>query len=268
MAPGQGFFVNVNSDGNSVSFTKEMQSHQTTEIFYKTTKPTPTIVLELENNGDVKTTTIKYFDTTTAGLDIGYDAGAFNAGGESDFKLNTHLIEDSEGIDFMLQCLSTNEYETSVVPVALKAEAGFEILFSVETSNLPEGIKVFLEDKTTNTYTRLDEVNSEYMVTLTEAENGIGRFYLHTKSSVLNTNDIHLNTISIYKKNSSTIRIVGLGESTTNFKLFNILGVLVKNITFTADRVLDIGIPSLPAGIYIVQLENEYGIVNKKLFLD
>ena len=268
MAPGQGFFVNVNSDGNSVSFTKEMQSHQTTEIFYKTTKPTPTIVLELENNGDVKTTTIKYFDTTTAGLDIGYDAGAFNAGGESDFKLNTHLIEDSEGIDFMLQCLSTNEYETSVVPVALKAEAGFEILFSVETSNLPEGIKVFLEDKTTNTYTRLDEVNSEYMVTLTEAENGIGRFYLHTKSSVLNTNDIHLNTISIYKKNSSTIRIVGLGESTTNFKLFNILGVLVKNITFTADRVLDIGIPGLPAGIYIVQLENEYGIVNKKLFLD
>ncbi|MDB9888475.1 DUF5011 domain-containing protein [Polaribacter sp.] len=268
MAPGQGFFVNVNSDGNSVSFTKEMQSHQTTEIFYRTTEPTPTIVLELENNGDVKTTTIKYFDTTTAGLDIGYDAGAFNAGGESDFKLNTHLLEDSEGIDFMLQCLSTNEYETSVVPVALKAEAGFEILFSVETSNLPEGIKVFLEDKTTNTYTRLDEVNSEYMVTLTEAENGIGRFYLHTKSSVLNTNDIHLNTISIYKKNSSTIRIVGLGESTTNFKLFNVLGVLVKNITFTADRVLDIGIPRLPAGIYIVQLENEYGIVNKKLFLD
>ena len=268
MAPGQGFFVNVNSDGNSVSFTKEMQSHQTTEIFYRTTEPTPTIILKLENNGDVKTTTIKYFDTTTAGLDIGYDAGAFNAGGESDFKLNTHLVEDSEGIDFMLQCLSTNEYETSVVPVALKAEAGFEILFSVETSNLPEGIKVFLEDKTTNTYTRLDEVNSEYMVTLTEAENGIGRFYLHTKSSVLNTNDIHLNTISIYKKNSSTIRIVGLGESTTNFKLFNVLGVLVKNITFTADRVLDIGIPRLPAGIYIVQLENEYGMVNKKLFLD
>ena len=59
MAPGQGFFVNVNSDGNSVSFTKEMQSHQTTEIFYRTTEPTPTIVLELENNGDVKTTTIK-----------------------------------------------------------------------------------------------------------------------------------------------------------------------------------------------------------------
>ena len=33
IAPGQGFFVNVDSDGNSVSFTNEMQSHQAIEIF-------------------------------------------------------------------------------------------------------------------------------------------------------------------------------------------------------------------------------------------
>ena len=168
----------------------------------------------------------------------------------------------------MLQCLSTNEYETSVVPLAVKAEAGLEIVFSVEASNLPEGIKVFLEDKTTNTYTRLDEDNSEYIVTLTEAENGIGRFYLHTKSSVLNINDPYLNVISIYKKNSSTIRIVGLAEGATNFKLFNTLGVPVKKTSFKAERVFDIEIPKLPAGIYIVQLENENRIVNKKLFLE
>ena len=268
IAPGQGFFVNVDSDGNSVSFTNEMQSHQAIENFFRSPESTPTIVLAIDNTEDVETTTIKYFESTTAGLDIGYDAGAFNAGGESNFKLNTHLVEDSEGIDFMLQCLSTNEYETSVVPLAVKAEAGLEIVFSVEASNLPEGIKVFLEDKTTNTYTRLDEDNSEYIVTLTEAENGIGRFYLHTKSSVLNINDPYLNVISIYKKNSSTIRIVGLAEGATNFKLFNTLGVPVKKTSFKAERVFDIEIPKLPAGIYIVQLENENRIVNKKLFLE
>ena len=268
MAPGQGFFVNVDSDGNSVSFTNEMQSHQAIENFYRSPESTPTIVLAIDNTEDLETTTIKYFDSTTAGLDIGYDAGAFNAGGESNFKLNTHLVEDSEGIDFMLQCLSNNEYETSVVPLAVKAEAGLEIVFSVEASNLPEGIKVFLEDKTTNTYTRLDEDNSEYIVALTEAENGIGRFYLHTKSSVLNINDPYLNVISIYKKNSSTIRIVGLAEGTTNFKLFNTLGVPVKKTSFKAERVFDIEIPRLPAGIYVVQLENGNRIVNKKLFLE
>jgi len=268
MYPGQGFFVNANSDGNSVSFTEEMQSHQATGNFYRTTKPTPKIVLAIENTGDVKTTTLKYFDTTTAGLDVGYDAGAFTGGAESAFKLNTHLVEGSQGLDFTLQCLSTQEYKTSIVPVALSAVAGLDIVFSVETLNLPAGIKVFLEDKTTNTFTRLDEANSEYIVTLTEAENGIGRFYLHTKSSVLNTNNINLNNISIYKTASSAIRIVGLPKGKSTFKLFNILGVPVKSTTFMANGVFDIELPRLPAEIYIVQLENEFGIVIKKIILE
>ena len=272
MYPGQGFFVNVNSDGNSVSFTEEMQSHQTTGDFYKTTDSTPTIILAVENTGEVKTTTLKYFDSTTPGLDVGYDAGAFTGAftgvAESTFKLNTHLLEDSQGIDFMLQCLSTQEYEKNIVPVALTAEASLEIVFSVEALDLPAGIKVFLEDKTTNTFKRLDEANSKYIVTLTEAENGIGRFYLHTNSSVLNTNDINLNNISIYKTDSSTIRIVGLPDGKSTFELFNILGAPVKNTTFMANGVFNIELPRLPAGIYIVQLENEFGIVIKKIFLE
>jgi hypothetical protein len=268
MYPGQGFFVNVNSDGNSVSFTEQMQSHQATGIFYKTTEATPTIILAVENTGEIKTTTLKYFDSTTTGLDVGYDAGAFTGGAESAFKLNTRLVEDSQGIDFMLQCLSTQEYKTSIVPVALTAEADLEIVFSVEALDLPAGIKVFLEDKTTNTFTRLDEANSKYIITLTEAENGIGRFYLHTNSSVLNTNYINLNNISIYKTDSSTIRIVGLPDGKSTFELFNILGVPVKNTTFKANGIFNIELPRLPAGIYIVQLENEFGIVIKKIFLE
>ena len=268
MYPGQGFFVNVNSAGNSVSFTEEMQSHQTTGDFYRTTDPTPTIVLAIDNSGDVKTTTLKYFDTTTAGLDVGYDAGAFTAGAESAFKLNTHLVEGSQGIDFMLQCLSTQEYETSIIPVALTAEVGLEIVFSVEALNLPAGIKVFLEDKTTNTFTRLDEENSEYIVTLTEAEKGIGRFYLHTNSNVLKSNEINSDNISIYKTAPSKIRIVGLPQGKSTFKLFNVLGVSVKNTTFTVNGVFNIELPPLPAGIYIIQLENEFGIKIKKIILE
>ena len=268
ISPGQGFFVNVNGDGDSVSFTEGMQSHQSSGVFYRTTEPTPTVVLAIEKTGDVKTTTLKYFDTTTAGLDLGYDAGAFTGGSESAFKLNTHLVEDSQGLDFMLQCLSTQEYETSIVPVALTIVAGSEVVFSVEALNLPADIKVFLEDKMTNTFTRLDEANSEYIVTLTESENGIGRFYLHTKSSILNTNDINLNNISIYKTDSSTIRIVGLPDGKSTFKLFNILGVPVINTTFMANGVSEIKLPLLPAGIYIVQLKNEFGKVIKKIILE
>jgi hypothetical protein len=268
MYPGQGFFVNVNSDGDSVSFTEEMQSHQATGTFYGPVEATPSIILAIENNGDVKTTTVKYFDTTTAGLDVGYDAGAFTGGGPSTFNLNTHLVENSEGVDFTLQCLSTQEYETSVIPVALTTEAGLEIVFSVEALNFPAGIKVFLEDKMTNTYTRLDEANSEYIVTLTEAENGIGRFYLHTKTSILRTDTINLNNVIIYKTDASTIRIVGLPQEISTFKLFNILGVPVVKNTFMANGTVNINLPLLPSGIYIVLLENKFGNVIKRIILE
>ena len=268
MYPGQGFFVNTISDGNSVSFTEQMQSHQTTGTFYGPIEATPSIILAIENNGDVKTTTVKYFDTATAGLDVGYDAGAFTAGGVSTFNLNTHLPENSEGIDFTLQCLSTQEYETSVIPVALTTEAGLEISFSAEALNLPTGIKVFLEDRVTNTFTRLDEANSEYIVQLDEPENGIGRFYLHTKSSILRTDTINLNNIIIYKTDASTIRIVGLPEEISTFKLFNILGAqLVKN-TFMPKGTVNINLPPLPSGIYIVWLENKFGNVVKRIILE
>ena len=268
MYPGQGFFVNTISDGNSVSFTEQMQSHQTTGTFYGPIEATPSIILAIENNGDVKTTTVKYFDTATAGLDVGYDAGAFTAGGVSTFNLNTHLPENSEGIDFTLQCLSTQEYETSVIPVALTTEAGLEISFSAEALNLPTGIKVFLEDRVTNTFTRLDEANSEYIVQLDEPENGIGRFYLHTKSSILRTDTINLNNIIIYKTDASTIRIVGLPEEISTFKLFNILGAQIVKNTFMPKGTVNINLPPLPSGIYIVWLENKFGNVVKRIILE
>ena len=267
MSPGQGFFVNVSTDESSLSFTEAMQSHQATETFYRMVTDVPTIELAAFNGTQVKSTIVKYFENTSSGLDIGYDAGLFTNGDDA-FKLSTHLVTDSEGVDFALQALNINEFETSIIPVALTGVAGSEIVFSVEALNLPADIKVFLEDKTTTTFTRLDEANSEYIVALTEVANGIGRFYLHTTSSVLNTNDINLNNISIYKTDSSTIRIVGLPDGKSTFKLFNILGVPVIKTTFIANGVSEIKLPLLPAAVYIVQLENEFGKVIKKIILE
>ena len=40
-----------------------------------------------------------------------------------------------------------------------------EIIISAEALNLPAGVNVFLEDKQTDTFTRLDEANSNYKIT-------------------------------------------------------------------------------------------------------
>ena len=68
-----------------------------------------------------------------------------------------------------------------VIPVGISADAGKEITFTADALNLPSGLKVFLEDRENNVFTRLDEAGSIYKFTLIEASNDIGRFYLHVK---------------------------------------------------------------------------------------
>ena len=155
-----------------------------------------------------------------------------------------------------------------VIPVGVKAEAGKEITFSVDALNFPSGINVYLEDKITNTFTRLDKANSNYKVTLESTLEGIGRFYLHTKPSVLNTADVLLENISIYKTNNSNLRVVGLQKGNATIKLYNILGKQMITTSFEANEIKNISLPNLAKGVYIVQLSNETGKLNKKIIIE
>ena len=166
------------------------------------------------------------------------------------------------------QSLPKDNCENMIIPIGLNADSGKEITFSSEAQNLPSGIKVFLEDKLTNTFTRLDEANSDYKITLTENTNGIGRFYLHTKSSVLNVDDVIVENISIYKTDNSNLRIVGIPQGKSDIKIFTILGKEVLNSSFTSTGVQNITLPKVATGVYIVHLETETGTLNKKITLE
>ena len=262
--PGQAFFINSNVASGNASITEAMQSHQTGITFYKNADTS--IELSLSNGTNSKRTKINYLEGKTTNLDPGFDIGMFD-GVSSDLSLYTNLVNNDEGIKFARQAVPNSDLESMVIPVGIKANAG-EITFSAKASNLPSNIKLFLEDRNTNTFTRLDEANSEYKITLTDNLDGIGRFYLHTKSSVLSTDKISLENISIYKSNNSTLRIVGLSQGSSNLKVFNILGKQVFNTSFKSTGVSEINLPQLSTGIYIVQLENEAGRLNKKIVLE
>ena len=266
IAPGQGFFVKSNGN-HTFSITEAMQSHQGTPTFQKSTNVRPEVKLILTNATKTRDADIFYIEGTTTGFDNGYDSSIFS-GSSNSFDLYTAAVANGTGKKLGTQSLPNTDLESMVIPVGVKADVNTEITFSAEVLNLPDGIKVFLEDRATNTFTCLDEVNSEYTVTLTEGANGIGRFYMHTTSSVLNTTEINLKNISIYKTNPSTLRIVGLSQGKSTFKLFDVLGSQVVHTTFESNGVDDMTLPKLPAGIYIVQLENEAGRLNKKIVLD
>jgi autotransporter-associated beta strand protein len=262
--PGQGFFVNSDVASTNIAINQNMLSHQTGVTFYKNANTS--INLIISDGSKIKSTEINYLDGKTTGLDPRFDLGSFN-GVSSSFNIFSQLLSDNNGVEFARQALPTTDLESMVIPVGIIADAG-EITFSAEAMNLPDGLKVFLEDRTTNTFTRLDEANASYKVTLAEKTDAIGRFYLHTKSNALSTNDVTLEYISIYPTNKATLRIVGLSQGKSTIKLFNILGKQVVNTSFTSNGVYDVNLPKLATGLYIVQLDNETGTLNKKIILE
>jgi hypothetical protein len=264
LAPAQGFFVKATSAG-AVTFAK---SNQATEggAFQKST--TTEVNLWMTDGSAKRYAKLYYLDNATNGFDSGYEGEVFG-GVASTLSVFTDLVADSQGKKYQVQSLPTSDYETTVVAVGVKAEAGKEITFTAEALNLPDGIKVFLEDRLTNTFTRLDEANATYKVTVSEAIDGIGRFYLHTKASgVLSTNEVVLDNISIYTPNNTTLKVTGLPQGKATVKLFNILGKQVMQTSFTATGFRDIALSKLAKGMYIVQLETEAGKLNKKIVLE
>ena len=268
IAPGQAFMVYPAADNTTFAFTEELQSVQeeTSATFYRTAA-TPEITVKLASGNVIKTTSLKYFNNTTTGLDSGWDAGTYQDE-DPTFALDTHLVSDSKGVRFALQSLPDSNYEASIVPLSVIAEANQTLEFSSVTANLPEGLNVFLEDKISNTIT--DISTTIYEITTTQALNGIGRFYLHTASSVLSLEDNILN-VSLYKINNRTLRITGFqNQENSTIKMYSSIGKEVFTEQFRAENVQDIAIPeSLTFGVYIVNiLSNKGETFTKKIIIE
>jgi hypothetical protein len=270
IAPGQGFFLASKTGGGTINIFKTMQTHQGGEMFLRSNTLTPHIKLNVFDEDKIKSTDIKYSQNTSKGLDIGYDAKMFEDKKNNGLAIYTHLVSDNKGVNFMLQALPDNVYEDIVVPIGLNALANKQVTFSCKALNLPLDIMIFLEDRVTNSFIRLDENNSEYSITPLDDIEGVGRFYLHTSRNALTTApnlDLDLESISIYKLNKSTIRIEGLYNNKTTFTLFNILGKQIKQTSFIANGVKDIPLNIISGGVYIVEIQIEGRKIQKKIVL-
>jgi len=268
---GQGFFMKTTSNVSSILFNEDKRQVQPvsgTSIFSKSTNSIISLKLIASKNNINVTTAIKYFSTATKGLDPGADIGNF---GGSSFDVYTKLLEGYENESFTTQSLPNSEYDAMIVSVGLKASTGSEVIFSLEALNLPADIKVFLEDKQTNELVRLDQENTKHTITLTEEVDGIGRFYLHTQSNVLNIEDFEVgNNIKIYVSEKNNLRIEGLKETkeNTSIKMYNLLGIEIFKTTFETKGINDVEIKNLSSGVYLIQLKNSNGIINRKIIIE
>ncbi len=264
LAPGQGFFVNATSTG-TVTFAESNQSAQGTDTFLRTNSWTE--VKLLMTDGEKNRFTKLYFtDNATTGFDAGWEGEVFG-GIQNEIDVFTHLVEESQGKKYQVQSLPLSDLESSIIPVGVTVEAGKTATFSIENTNVPSNINVYIEDKQDNSFTLLEE-DANFSFTPENNLDGIGRFYIHTTTSSLSADDFGFNnTLSIYTSSRENLRVVGVQNGTANIQLYNILGKEVLKSSFEGNGVNDIALPKLNSGVYIVKIATETGTTNKKIII-
>lgn len=266
IAPGQGFFVRAITNGGNFNFTTAMRTHSSRGVFQKEVAK-PSINLEVSNSKSKATTSVYYIANTTEGFDNGYDSSLFD-GVQTNFNVFTNLVDASTNKKMAIQSLPNNNYENMIIPVGIIAnEKTKDVSFTVNTSNFPAGVKVYLEDRERGVFT--DVSKGSYSTTLNKATNGTtGRFYLHTSSlKALGTENVAtLNSVGIFN-NNNLLTVNGLNTK-GNLELFNVLGKKVFTNKLEAKITNKMELPSLAKGVYIVQLATLKGKVSKKIIIE
>ena len=269
IAPGQGFFIQrmPGSEAVTFDFTEAMQSHSSANTFLSTNSNNPEIKVTMSDGTNTKDTEIYYIDGTTTGWDNGYDSTIFNP--SNAFELFSYLVSDDQGEGLAIQSLPPSNYEAMIIPLGVNTTSLGTLEISASSLNLPAEIKVYLEDKVDNSFTLLDDTSS-FSTTLSGSLNGIGRFYLHTRteSSLSAPNDFEINNISMYTTSEENLRIVGVQSGKASVVLYDILGKQILSTSFEGTGVNDILLPKhISEGVYIVRMKTVSGIINKKINL-
>jgi hypothetical protein len=269
IAPGQGFFIKMKSTGTDemVAFNNSNVGTKTSltgnHTFNKNYNSTPYIKLYVEK-GTIKVgTDIIFSETATNGFDIGQDIINF---GTSEFDVTTQLLDNSSTEEYTIQSISKGDYVNQIVPISLKANAASEVIFTASAFNLPDDIKIYLEDKELSKFFELSD-NKDYKLTLNESVNGFGRFYAHFSRGALNVVENDIDEMQILNQNNF-IHIKGLDSGLLSIEVFDINGKRVLNRNENFEKLNAIDLSSLSKGVYLVKVTKETRIASKKILIN
>lgn len=266
IAPGQGFFIRTNSGVTDVNFTASQRGLAVSgggSMRGTSQKSNMSFKLEATSNDITVSTKVLFLNTATKGLDAGYDIGNF---GGASFDLFTKLVDGSTDENYTIQSVPSDSYNDLAIPLGLVAQKDSNVTFSLNGNQLPADTKIYLEDKANGTMNDITE--DSYTATITELDNETGRFYLHTSSKTLSTEDptLETNTVNIFKSGTKQITISGLTTNAT-VKVYSILGKEVANTEITNNNT-QLDFNNLSSGVYIVKLQSQNTEISKKVVLE
>ena len=268
LPPGEGFFVKSQASPTSVpvgtiKFKTSMKS-STSSAYHSPPPKWPAVELVAEAGKDNFNTWIRYIPEMTKGLDPGYDAGLFNAG-KTGFALYSRLVEDN-GVDFEQQCLPDYDMQNLVVPIGLIAKQNTTINFKAIVTDFPANYKVYLEDRFTGKFNRLDESGSFYSIVLASASTGMGRFYLHTTQGTLGIENEIYDGLTIYPlPQEEKIRVLGALTLPALASVYSVDGSLVSTFILTNPAENEIPLKQVSNGVYVLQIQSDKQFVKRKI---
>ena len=262
LTPGQGFFVLVNTTTDNFLIAESMQSH------HSETTPRSIdakIELTLSKDESKRKAAILYIKEATQGFDNGYDSSIFE-GLSNDFAIYTHTVTNDSQRNLGIQSLPNNNFENMTVPVGIQATSGSNLKITALSENLPAETYVYLEDQENHTITRID--NGTYSFTASRDLSGTGRFYIHTLSSLLSSPINKLEQVRVYTSNNRILEIKGVHQGQAQVRMYSVLGKKVINTSIIGNGNNSIILPKLQKGVYLVEVQNLQGILNKKIVIE
>lgn len=264
LPPGQGFFIKMKTGVTDIIFNEEKRSTKpaTGTTDFSKTATTPEITLHLKKNKTDVTTSIKFFKNATNGFDAGYDIGNFDS---SSLDIYSHLVDNSNANNYTIQSLSNSSFDGVTVPISIVAKKGDQVNLSGLMTNLPEEIKLFVEDRVENTFTELTSASTKEFIVENDGEIK-NRFYIHLSQKSLSTNNFDVNALTIYTYNNNLF-IHNVKED-TSLQLFSVDGKSILSKKITASDKTIIQLPKVATGIYIASLKTKSGKVAKKIIIE
>lgn len=260
MTPGQGFFVaadDADVAAYDITFDPSMRAIGSDDDFISGRNTSSLTFFKLSASTTSKSYKTEFYFNPNAsqGLDHGYDGKILGA--VPNFALYSHLVQESNGIPMALQALNPSDLTEVSIPLGVNANQGEQLIFHMNESTLPNGIKVYLEDNITNTFTLLN--SDDYILTPNVPLNGTGRFYLRITNSTLSIPQNTSNNLSIYNNsNDKTVVIAGQLLENTAVKIYDLQGRTVATsevLNISTFHSIDVSL--INSGVYIIQLINK-----------
>jgi len=273
MAPGQGFLVTADATkvaAYDMTFDPSMRSIGSSDDFIPGRLADDNnvhVTLQAAMGTVNYSTDIHFIDSSTSGLDFGYDAGVFGNNAPAT-SMYSQLVENNTGVDLAIQALAFSDLGSEIiVPLGINVSQGQQVTVSIAESDLPSNIEVYLEDNVTGVFTLLN--TSDYIFTPSSNLTDTGRFFLRFSDQTLSTPEANINGLQIYTTASPrALFIKGQLSSATEVALYDIQGRKVASSTLdTNSNSNQVDVSNLSSGVYVVKLSNSSQQKTQKVIL-